>query len=97
MARRRFEAVTGAADKDALFDFLAKAGISSHQVLVGEIAYEGRLSREMVTDVESLLIAGLRPRGNIAAIGSRIARPGLSVRCIGKDWPSEFRHFVDQS
>jgi hypothetical protein len=51
-----------AADKDALFNFLAKVGINSHQVLVGEIAYEGRLSREMMTDVESLLIAGLKPR-----------------------------------
>jgi hypothetical protein len=92
--RRRFEA----SDKDSLFDFFAdELGVEPHQVAVrvGEFHFDGRLTQQMVADVESLLIAAVRPRGNIAAIGSRIARPGMSVRCIGDAWPSTYRHFVD--
>jgi hypothetical protein len=85
-----------APDKDDLFDYLARErGIDWPRVLVGRITYDGRLTRQVVADLESLLIAALQPRGNIACTRSRITRPGLSVRCTGSDWPSVYRHFVD--
>jgi hypothetical protein len=86
-----------AADKDNLFEFLEKQGIEQHRlwVHVGEFEYDGRLTRQVVADVESLLIAGLRPRGNIASMRSRIARPGLNVRCLGVDWPHTSNRFID--
>jgi hypothetical protein len=64
-------------------------------VLVGEFHYRDRLTRELVADVESLLIALLRPPGNISATCTRIARPGLRVRCTGTHWPSVSRYFID--
>lgn len=85
-----------AVDKYDLFDYLARErGIDRHHVLVGRIAYDGRLTRQMVADIESLLIIALQPCGNIASMRSRIARPGLSVRCMGRDWPSVVRHIID--
>jgi hypothetical protein len=65
-------------------------------VRVGEICLcEGhKLSRELLVDVESLLIKRLRPWGNIRSSSSRISRPGLRVRCEG-DWPLEKGEFYD--
>ena len=84
-------------DKDAVFTFLRREGIASNRlwVHVGEFEYDGRLTREMVADVESILIKALQPRGNIASKRSRISRPGLDLRCIGSAWPSRYRHFID--
>jgi len=70
--------------------------IHEHVVRVGEIWLdEGRkLSRELLLDVESLLIKRLQPWGNIRSRSSRISRPGLRVRCQG-DWPLKRREFHD--
>jgi hypothetical protein len=35
------------------------------------------------SDVESLLIAALQPRGNLSVKRSRISRPGPDMRCVG--------------
>jgi hypothetical protein len=45
-----------------------------------------RLTSALLADVESLLICQLNPRGNIQCQTTRIARPGLKVRCKG-NWP----------
>lgn len=63
-------------------------GINRHVVIVGKIyASEGvRLTRELLADIESLLIMREQPWGNIQSTQSRISRPGLRVECSG-DWP----------
>lgn len=71
-------------------------GIYSHGVIVGLIGLPARrrLSRELITDVESLLINRLCPWGNIQCRLSRTSRPGLTVRCVG-DWPLGQHIYVD--
>lgn len=59
-----------------------------------ELPPNARLTRELLCDIESLLINHLRPRGNIQAIHSHIRRPGLTVRCWN-DWPHRRTLFVD--
>lgn len=66
-----------------------------HLLFAGEfVASTARLTRQLVADVESLLIHRLRPLGNVASVRSRIARPGLRVMCSG-DWPASPRVFLD--
>jgi hypothetical protein len=91
--RQRFRAP----DKVSLFEFLARElGVNRVEVLVGEPLLEPgrRLTRELLADVESLLIRRLRPRGNVTATQSRIARPGLEVLCTGH-WPLTRARFRD--
>lgn len=68
-----------------------------HAVLVGSAVLSNgrRLSSQLLGDVESLLIKTLAPPGNRQCITSRIARPGLRVRC-GGEWPLQKRTFVDR-
>ncbi len=75
----------------------ARYGTTRMRVLQGEVYLEPgkRLSRELLTDIESLLINLVRPLGNIAATRTRIARPGLSVRCT-RDWPYQTTLYVDE-
>jgi hypothetical protein len=82
--------------KPEFWEYLDQRGMDAHAVLVGdvELAPGRRLSRELLADIESLLIKRLRPAGNIQAIRSRISRPGLDVTCEG-DWPHERRRFLD--
>jgi hypothetical protein len=63
-------------------------GIYAHRMLVGLFSTKERLTRELVADIESVLIFGLQPWGNIAARKTRISRPGLVVRNRGCEWPS---------
>lgn len=53
-----------------------------------------RLTRELLSDIESLLICEVKPWGNIQCQLSRIARPGLKVVC-GSDWPLSIKVFSD--
>ena len=71
-------------------------GIRSHCVIVGvpELPAGMRLTKELLSDVESLLIARLQPWGNIQCLGTRICRPGMVVQCRG-NWPGPQRKFVD--
>lgn len=70
--------------------------IFKHAVLVGEIQMDAgcRLTRELLADIESLLIKHVGSWGNIQSRNSRISRPGLRVICRG-DWPLEKHEFDD--
>lgn len=65
-------------------------------LLVGYVALPpgGRLSRELLSDIESLLIMGEQPPGNRQCKASRIERPTLCVRCAGK-WSGRSEYYVD--
>ncbi len=79
-----------AADKDGLWDAVERGrGIHAHRVLVAAFSLPAgaRLTRQLVADVESLLIFALQPWGNIASTRTRICRPGLRVRNLGRTWP----------
>ena len=66
-------------------------------VIFGEIELEtgSRLTRELLADIESLLIKKLQPWGNIQSRNTRIPRLGLHVRCAGS-WPLQKRQFYDK-
>jgi hypothetical protein len=84
-------------DKDILWDFIEqKLGYRKHILLVGEIemGLNHRLSCELLTDIESLLIRALQPCGNIQSKNSRIERSGLHIICHG-DWPGQVKRFYD--
>ena len=67
----------------------------THLLFVGEFVMStARLTRQLVADIESLLIHRLKPLGNIGAIRTRISRPRLRVSCTG-EWPEAHRLFVD--
>lgn len=86
-----------APDKRGLWSFIERRlGYRDHAVFAGEIllAPGGRLTLELLADIESLMISRLEPVGNIQSVRSRIERPGLIVECRG-DWPSRRRRFVD--
>ncbi len=63
-------------------------GIKCPVVIVGEIYSDEdvRLTRELLADIESLLIIKEAPWGNVQSTQSRISRPGLRVECSG-NWP----------
>ncbi len=73
-----------------------KRGIYFHGVIVGLILLPvgQRLSRKLVTDIESLLINRVCPWGNIQCRNSRASRPSLVVRCEG-EWPLTQTFFED--
>lgn len=77
-----------AKDKQTLWSYLDNdRRISHHVVSVGVLCLEqgNRFSPQLLSDVESLLIAYEQPLGNIQCKNSRISRPNLKVRCVG-DW-----------
>jgi hypothetical protein len=77
-----------AADKEALWrDLEKKRGLSKHRVLVGQLSTGARLTRQLLADVESILIFAIEPWGNIASRQERIYTPGLVVRNLGAHWP----------
>lgn len=83
--------------KEGFWDDLEQErGVYEHAVLLGEIgmAPGRRLTRELLADVESLLVKRLRPWGNVQCRNSRISRPGLRVVCKG-DWPAARTEFRD--
>ena len=77
-------------------DLEAERQVFEHRVLVGVVHLEPgrRLSRQLLADIESLLISRTEPWGNIQAVTTRISRPGMEVRCVGRAWPAS-RKFVD--
>lgn len=83
-------------DKRNLFEFLRdELGIESVTILVGDVEMDGRLTRQLLSDVESLLIRRLQPAGNIMGRKSRIARPGMRLQCE-KQWPHKRLRFIDR-
>lgn len=82
-------------DKNALHDFfLNDLGIDGVGVIVGSIHMEGRLTRQLVSDIERLLIKRLRPAGNIMCRSTRISRPGMRLEC-SQEWPHQRSRFFD--
>ena len=55
-----------ARDKDAFWKWCAKHGIHVHNCLVGFPTTEGTLTRQLLADIESLLIFNLQPHWNSA-------------------------------
>jgi hypothetical protein len=87
----------GPTAKADVWRYLESIGVDQVRVLVGEFLPSPgvRLTRQVVEDVESLLIQSLQPVANIQCRESRISRPGLRVSCHG-DWPLQPSMFVDQ-
>ena len=82
-------------DKNALHDyFLNELEIEGVEVIVGSIYMEGRLTRQLLADMESLLIKRLQPAGNIMCRSARICRPGMRLEC-SQDWPHQRSRFFD--
>ncbi len=79
-------------------DLEKKRGIYKHRPLLGEVRlnYAGRLSSQLLADVESLLIRAEQPWGNIQSKAQRTPRPGLSVHCAGR-WPGQARAYLDKT
>src|SRR5262245_37240660 len=67
-----------------------------HAVLFGGISLQlgSRLTGQLLSDVESLLIHQVSPWGNIQSRKARIIRPGMRVVCTGY-WPLSTRTFTD--
>lgn len=91
--RKRFQLSA----KPDLWNFIANdLGHAELEVIVGilELPEGARQSRQLLSDIESLLIHKIKPPGNIACRNTRIARPGLSIRCTG-DWAYFRNAFFD--
>ena len=88
----------GARDKKQLWVHLERnCGIRGIRVIVGEFRTTLMRTRQLVQDVESLLIYSIKPCCNIQARTARnISRPGLVVRCQGGAWPHPHRTFRDE-
>lgn len=86
--------------KESFWDALEdERGITEHAVIVGEVVDSNyrRITEQMITDIEGLLIYRLKPWGNIQSTQSRgITRPGLRVICEGPHWVHERRNFIDR-
>lgn len=85
-------------DKNKLWRDLSRAlQVKGIRVIVVDFETGLRLTRQLVYDVESLLIHCIKPVGNKQATRSRnISRPGLVVLCQGKAWPYPRRTFRDE-
>ena len=73
----------------------------THRLIVAEIETEQRLTRELVSDVESLLIYRvhqIQPLCNLQNTTSRGShcRPGMKVECLGV-WPLRQKTFRDEN
>jgi hypothetical protein len=80
---------------DRVWKRLDEQGIERCKVIVGDVyADVGRFTREMLADIESLLIYRIRPIGNKQSKATRISRPTMEVRCEG-NWPHRKLRFVD--
>lgn len=85
-------------EKDAFWrDLECDRRLQSHRVIVADVSIsEGcRLTRELLADVETLLICVVKPWGNIQCRSTRIQRADLIVRCHGS-WPITKRTFRDE-
>ena len=84
-------------DKDTFYDDLARQrGIRGIRVIAAQLEASQNITRQLILDVESLLIHKIKPWGNIQSSRSRgISRPGLVVKCSGKNWPLAKRIFRD--
>jgi hypothetical protein len=79
-------------------DLERQRGIRGVIPLVGEICLPDglRLTRELLADIESLLIYIEKPWGNIQCQQKRIRRPGMQVKCTG-NWPGTQKTYTDNN
>lgn len=87
-----------APDKEKLWRALEEQRqIHEHCIMFGNLELEeGRkFSSELLSDVESLLIAREQPWGNIQSKKSRISRRNLKVKCLG-NWIGKCRTYTDE-
>lgn len=84
------------AGKAALWGYMKKLKVMRHAIAVGNIIIPRgqNISKELVNDIESLLIYHTLPCGNIMSKDTRISRPGMKIRC-GGDWPLPQKTFED--
>jgi hypothetical protein len=77
-------------------DLERERNIPTHRAIHGEIVLPpgNRLSPELLSDIESLLIYKIKPWGNIQSREFRISRPGYVVACRGA-WPHRKKIFQD--
>jgi hypothetical protein len=70
----------------------------THCLIVAEIEVGQRLTRELLADIESLLIFEVQPCCNVQNTASRgkHSRPGMRVECRGNAWPLSRRVFWDE-
>jgi len=81
--------------KAGAWDFInIDRGLGSHWVIVADIELPAgtRLTGELLSDIESLLINRIDACANVQCRRSRIQRPRLVVRCSGA-WPLATRVF----
>lgn len=83
--------------KRNLFERVSRSGGRPFALLHGELELEPgrRRSRQLLMDVETLLIKRLAPRWNTQARSTRIARPGMVVVSLGEG-PLGGRRFEDR-
>ncbi|MGH9327200.1 MAG: hypothetical protein ACRD2B_11040 [Terriglobia bacterium] len=83
-------------EKDDFWRDLGKQrSIFNHGVIGAELEGDFRLTRELLADIESLLIYRIRPWGNIQCQSSKgYSRPDMTVTCSGA-WPLRERAFRD--
>ena len=70
----------------------------THRLIVAEIEVDQRLTRELLADIESLLIYETQPCCNVQNTQSRgkHSRPGMRVKCRGGAWPLSRKVFRDE-
>ncbi|SRR6266481_1243990 len=75
-------------------------GLDKHRIIVGTFkkVAERRISEEMISDVESLLIFRLRPllNGQSTKTRGNYSRPGMTVHCTGA-WPHRWKNYHDKA
>lgn len=72
--------------------------IFEHRLIVGQLCVPTvvRLTRELMIDVESLLIHQIKPWANTHCVKTRdLCRPGMVICCQGK-WPLKRTTFRDE-
>jgi hypothetical protein len=85
--------------KQFFWEDLGRArGLENHAVMIGEVALPegGSLSRELLADIESVLIHRVRPWGNIMCRKGRTVKPRLTLSCRGA-WPLRQKTFRDST
>ena len=83
--------------KPAVWDCLNQLS-KTHCLIVAEIEVEQRLTRELLADIESLLIFEIQPCCNVQNTVSRgkHGRAGMRVECCGKVWPLSRKVYWDE-
>ncbi len=79
--------------QDGVFECFDDVDVSKWHTIVGQITTGTRLTQQLLSDIEGLLIRRLLPRCNAQV--PRTTRPGLRLHCGGAAWP-ERELFVDR-